>query len=156
SQGKVWDDYGKQHRTNRERTGSEINSANLSNSLESPFKSGTSQSFTDDDEIRNSLDAFYELGNQKEFTNIDDPSIAILHQLSTKISDSPASRKPYALRCFQLAKVIVSQECTKVLQNQPRDSIFISPTDTEIGANAAPIAGLSEDVRSFILKHSNK
>ncbi|OCT77713.1 hypothetical protein XELAEV_18028807mg [Xenopus laevis] len=112
--------------------------------------------FTDNAEIRMSLDAFYELGNRQEFRRSNKLPNTTFHQLSMKISELHACGNLYALRCLQLAKVIVNQDEIDLLQNKAQDAVFSSPACNETAADNKSIPGLSEDVRRYIVNHNKK
>uniref|UniRef100_A0A6I8QRG9 Shieldin complex subunit 1 C-terminal domain-containing protein n=1 Tax=Xenopus tropicalis TaxID=8364 RepID=A0A6I8QRG9_XENTR len=132
--------------------GDALSSSDLIN-YESPLKS-ENESMTDDAQIRKTLDAFYELGNRREFHRSDKNEM--LHQLSMRISETNASGSLYALRCLQLAKVIVTQGETDIFQNKAQDSVFSSPACNEIATDNKSIPGLSEDVRRYIVNYNKK
>ncbi|KAM9316800.1 shieldin complex subunit 1 [Gastrophryne carolinensis] len=100
----------------------------------------------DDVHIRASLDAFYELSSQTG----DDP---FSQQLSSKIYELKQKNHLYALRSFQMAKIILNQEGTKALQNCATDRFFAS---TEPPVNIKPVPGISDDVVSFLMNRNDK
>ncbi|XP_075452112.1 shieldin complex subunit 1 isoform X2 [Ascaphus truei] len=103
--------------------------------------------------LRNTLDAFYELSCQKACTQRETCN-AIAHKLSLKMADLRANRHMYALRSFQLAKIILDQDGDKILQSHSKDSAFSPPSGTASTIKAKSIPGFSDDVFSFIIKHN--
>ncbi|CAH2255308.1 Hypothetical predicted protein [Pelobates cultripes] len=106
----------------------------------------------DDSQFRKTMDSFYELNcqdkcNQKEVT--------VSQQLSAKISDLRVKNHLYALRSFQMARVILNRDGTNVLRNPSKDTPFSSQNDEQLIVNKLHIPGISEDVANFII-HNNK
>ncbi|XP_073484714.1 shieldin complex subunit 1 [Aquarana catesbeiana] len=92
----------------------------------------------DEAQLRANLDAFYELSSlpgDDEFS----------HQLTEKILELKQKNHLYALRSFQMGKIILRQEGTNVLQSS--DNVFSSTGET---LNIKPVAGLSDDVIRFL------
>ncbi|XP_056423787.1 shieldin complex subunit 1-like isoform X2 [Hyla sarda] len=96
--------------------------------------------------IATSLDAFYK---QSSWSVKKD---TLSDQLSEKISDLSRKQHLYALRSFQLGKIVLNQEGEKILQNCSSNSFF-SP---EQNKNTTPVPGLSKDVVSFIMDQKKK
>ncbi|XP_040285703.1 shieldin complex subunit 1-like [Bufo bufo] len=99
----------------------------------------------DDVQIQASLDAFYEQsswrGKHDTFSD----------QLSEKISDLSRKQHLYALRSFQLGKIVLNQEGEKVLQSRSSENVF----SRENTKNGEPVPGLSKDVVRFILDQTS-
>ncbi|XP_044146607.1 shieldin complex subunit 1-like [Bufo gargarizans] len=94
-----------------------------------------------DVQIQASLDAFYEQSSWRgKYDTFSD-------QLSEKISDLSRKQHLYALRSFQLGKIVLNQEGEKVLQNRSSENVF----SRENTKNGEPVPGLSKDVVRFIL-----
>ncbi|XP_077341629.1 shieldin complex subunit 1 [Lithobates pipiens] len=94
----------------------------------------------DDAQLRANLDAFYELSSlpgDDEFSR----------QLTEKILELKQKNHLYALRSFQMGKIILRQEGTNVLQSSVTDNVFSSTGET---LNIKPVAGLSDDVIRFL------
>ncbi|KAM8945443.1 shieldin complex subunit 1 [Pelodytes ibericus] len=105
-----------------------------------------------DSQILTTLDSFYELSCPKQCSKEEN---TITDQLSAKISDLHTKNHIYALRSFQMAKIILNRDGTKVLPNCTKDLAFSSSEGAESMMNTKPIPGISEDVISFII-NSNK
>ncbi|KAM5165467.1 shieldin complex subunit 1 [Mantella aurantiaca] len=114
-----------------------------SSTITSSPKLETNEDF-DDAQIRADLDAFYELSSQPG----GDP---FSRQLTEKILELKQKKHLYALHSFQMAKIILRQEGTKVLQSHITDNVFSSIEET---TNIKPVPGLSDDVVRF-LKNKN-
>ncbi|XP_075060115.1 shieldin complex subunit 1 [Mixophyes fleayi] len=110
--------------------------------LTSPLKLEKTQD-KKDEQIRASLDAFYERSSQ---TGEGD-----CHQLSEKIADLQKKNHLYALRSFQLGKIVLNQGGTNLLQNCHSNNVFTSQKETKSAMNIKPVPGLSKDVISFIM-----
>ncbi|XP_069624935.1 shieldin complex subunit 1 [Ranitomeya imitator] len=89
----------------------------------------------DDVQIRSSLDAFY----QQSSWRVKNDSLS--HRFSEKLSHLSKKQHFYALRSFQLGKIVLNQEGEKVLQNYSREE----------SKNIDPVPGLSKDVARFIM-----
>ncbi|XP_018422019.1 PREDICTED: uncharacterized protein C20orf196 homolog [Nanorana parkeri] len=100
----------------------------------------------DDAQMRANLDAFYELSSQPG----DD---LFSHQLTEKILELKQKKHLYALRSFQMAKIILHQEGAKVLENCVTDNVFSSTGET---TNIKPVPGLSDDVVRFLKKSTKE
>ncbi|XP_075720641.1 shieldin complex subunit 1 isoform X2 [Rhinoderma darwinii] len=100
----------------------------------------TTQSLNDA-QIRESLDTFYEQSSWRG------KNYTLSHQLSEKISDLSKKKHLYALRSFQLGKIVLNQEGEKILQNCSGNDLF-SREETK---NVEPVPGLSKDVVTFIM-----
>ncbi|KAM3931560.1 shieldin complex subunit 1 [Leptodactylus fuscus] len=109
--------------------------------LNSSYRLETKQSLNDV-QIRASLDALYE---QSSWCGKND---TLSHQLSEKISDLSKKQHLYALRSFQLGKIVLNREGEKVLERCRSDNVFASREETK---NVEPIPGLSNDVIRFIM-----
>ncbi|XP_069811213.1 shieldin complex subunit 1 [Dendropsophus ebraccatus] len=92
--------------------------------------------------IRASLDAFYK---QSSWSGKND---TLCHQFAEKISKLSEKQHFYALRSFQLGKIVLNQEGEKILQNRSHNNLFSSRKETQ---DAIPVPGLSKDVISFII-----
>ncbi|XP_053316394.1 shieldin complex subunit 1 [Spea bombifrons] len=105
-----------------------------------------------DNQIKNNLESFYELNCQKQCNQEDN---AILDQLSEKISDLRTKNQMYALRSFQMARIILNRDGSNVLRNHSTDSVFSSAKPSDSTTNTEPIPGISEDAICFI-RNKNK
>lgn len=94
-----------------------------------------------DVQIQAQLDAFYK---QSSWRGNNDP---LYPQLSEKISDLSKKQHLYALRSFQLGKIVLSQKGEKVLQSSSSNNLFVQ----EETKNLEPIPGLSKDVVRFVM-----
>lgn len=93
-----------------------------------------------DVQIEARLDAFYKQSSYR--VNHD----TLSHQLSDKISDLSKKQHLYALRSFQLGKIVFSQKGEKVLPSCSSNNLFRGETK-----NLEPVPGLSKDVVKFIM-----
>ncbi|KAG8583938.1 hypothetical protein GDO81_008598 [Engystomops pustulosus] len=113
--------------------------------LNSLHKLETKQGLNDE-QIRARLDAFYE---QSSWRGKDD---AMSHQFSEKISDLSKKQHLYALRSFQLGKIVLNQEGEKILQSCSSNRSFSS---RGVSKKVDPIPGLSDDVVRFIMDRTS-
>ncbi|XP_072265756.1 shieldin complex subunit 1 [Pyxicephalus adspersus] len=95
----------------------------------------------DDAQMRANLDAFYELSSLPA-------NDAFSQRLTEKISELKQTNNLYALRSFQIAKIILQQEGTKVLQSCTNDNVFSS---TGGATDIKPVPGISDDVVRFLM-----
>uniref|UniRef100_A0A8C5N2G4 Shieldin complex subunit 1 C-terminal domain-containing protein n=1 Tax=Leptobrachium leishanense TaxID=445787 RepID=A0A8C5N2G4_9ANUR len=113
-----------------------------------PVSSNQQYSSSDDDQMRKALDSLYEL-------NCPDPSNeeekALLRRLSSKISELHLKNHTYAVRSFQMARVILNRDGVHVLHNQSKDTPFTSPKNEPPSAIAKPVPGISDDVVKFLM-----
>ncbi|KAG9484301.1 hypothetical protein GDO78_009951 [Eleutherodactylus coqui] len=112
--------------------------------LNSLHKLGTNQGLNDT-QIQASLDAFYEQSTWKGKND------TLCRQLSEKISDLSKKQHLYALRCFQLGKIVLNQEGEKVLQSRSSNNVF----SRDEAKNVEPVPGLSKDVIRFIVDRTS-
>ncbi|XP_040207618.1 uncharacterized protein LOC120938028 [Rana temporaria] len=106
----------------------------------------TNEDMEEEAQLRANLDAFYELSSlpgDDEFSN----------QLSEKILELKQKKHLYALRCFQMGKIILRQEGSKVLQSNVADNAFSSFGET---LDIKPVSGLSDDVIRFLKDKNSK
>ncbi|XP_038606860.1 secretogranin-1 isoform X2 [Tachyglossus aculeatus] len=138
--------------------------SNASNPNSEPNDPGTSEDFwlndsstaesgkKKEDGLRKSLDRFYETFGQAWFPPGDPLSEAAVrcldHQITTLASQES---KKYALRCFQMARVILNRDGYSVLQRTSKQTL-VSPLGGEAVSpdRAKSTPGLSKDVARFL------
>ncbi|KAM6163249.1 shieldin complex subunit 1 [Rhynchocyon petersi] len=110
----------------------------------------------EEDELRKSLDKFYEVFGRPQPASQNPVSASALQCLSQKVAELEGQEsQKYALRSFQMARVIFNRDGCSVLQKHSRDTSFY-PLE-EIGASLddeKPTPGLSKDVIRFLLQQN--
>lgn len=121
-----------------------------------PSVKGQSETTEEEDELRKSLDRFYEVFGHPQPVSGNPLSASVCHCLSQKITElGDQESQKYALRCFQMARVIFNRDGCSVLQRHSRDTHFY-PLG-EVGAsldNEKPTPGLSKDTIHFLLQQN--
>ncbi|XP_023367983.1 uncharacterized protein C20orf196 homolog isoform X1 [Otolemur garnettii] len=121
-----------------------------------PSEKSQPETKEDNDGLRESLDRFYDRFGRPQPASENPLSASVCQCLSQKISHlrDQESRK-YALRSFQMARVIFSRDGCSVLEKHSRDIHFYpleegstSPDDDK------PIPGLSKDIIHFLLQQN--
>ncbi|KAM5245842.1 shieldin complex subunit 1 [Ctenodactylus gundi] len=110
----------------------------------------------EDDTLRKSLDRFYELLGHPQMASGDPLSASIGQCLSQKISELRSQEsQEYALRTFQMARVILTRDGCSAVQSHSRDAGFCPLEEGgEALDDAERTPGLSKDVIRFLLQQN--
>ncbi|KAG3262868.1 hypothetical protein H1C71_017857 [Ictidomys tridecemlineatus] len=117
---------------------------------------GQSETTEEEDELRKSLDRFYEVFGHLQPVSGNLLSASVCHCLSQKITELGGQEsQKYALRCFQMARVIFNRDGCSVLQKHSRDAHFYPLGEASASLdNEKPIPGLSKDIIHFLLQQN--
>ncbi|KAM9257566.1 shieldin complex subunit 1 [Cariama cristata] len=110
----------------------------------------------EDTSIRKSLDSFYEMYCKKRPERVDPTYEAASRCLSQKISElANQDGTKYALRCLQMAQVVLNRDGCKIFPNHPTTACFSKPAEGEVMLkDRKRTPGLSDDVLQFLLKQT--
>ncbi|XP_012370817.1 uncharacterized protein C20orf196 homolog [Octodon degus] len=121
-----------------------------------PSSSGQLKAKEEDSGLRESLDRFYEVFGRPQPASEDSLSASVCQCLSQKIAElrGQGSQK-YALRTFQVARVIFSRDGCSVLRRHCRASRFYPLHEGSESLDAEKqIPGLSKDIIHFLLQQN--
>ncbi|KFV87467.1 Uncharacterized protein C20orf196, partial [Struthio camelus australis] len=109
----------------------------------------------EDSSVGKSLDSFYETYCETQLGRRDPTCEAGSRCLSQKISEL-ANREgtKYALRCLQMAQVVLNRDGCKIFPNHPTTACFSKPTEGEVMEEQMRTPGLSDDVLQLLLKQT--
>lgn len=126
----------------------ELNDASLSSMYEHENREDTS--------IRKSLDGFYETYCKNGPGRADPTCEAASRCLSQKVSElANRGGTKYALRCLQMAQVVLNRDGCKIFPNYPTTACFSKPAEGEVVLeDTKRTPGLSDDVLQFLLKQT--
>uniref|UniRef100_K9IHN9 Shieldin complex subunit 1 C-terminal domain-containing protein n=1 Tax=Desmodus rotundus TaxID=9430 RepID=K9IHN9_DESRO len=126
------------------------------NSWLDPSAKGQPETNAEDDGLRKSLDSFYEMFGHPQPASGNPLSTSVCQCLSQKINELKGQEnQKYALRSFQMARVILNRDGCSVLQRHSRDARFY-PLDEESVSleDEKPTPGLSKDIIHFLLQQN--
>ncbi|XP_025936499.1 shieldin complex subunit 1 isoform X4 [Apteryx rowi] len=111
---------------------------------------------TEDTSVRKSLDSFYEKYCETQLGRRDPTCEAGSRCLSQKISElSNQEGTKYALRCLQMAQVVLNRDGCKIFPNHPTTACFAKPAEEEVVLEEKTrTPGLSDDVLQLLLKQT--
>lgn len=111
---------------------------------------------TEDASIRKSLDAFYETYCKNGPGKADPTCEAASRCLSQKVSElTNRGGSKYALRCLQMAQVVLNRDGCKIFPNYPTTACFSKPAEGEaMLEDTKRTPGLSDDVLQLLLKQT--
>ncbi|XP_013816855.2 shieldin complex subunit 1 isoform X3 [Apteryx mantelli] len=111
---------------------------------------------TEDTSVRKSLDSFYEKYCETQLGRRDPTCEAGSRCLSQKISElSNREGTKYALRCLQMAQVVLNRDGCKIFPNHPTTACFAKPAEEEVVLEEKTrTPGLSDDVLQLLLKQT--
>ncbi|XP_021245558.1 uncharacterized protein C20orf196 homolog [Numida meleagris] len=110
----------------------------------------------EDASIRKSLDSFYKTHCKKQPDSTDPTYEAASQCLSKKISElADRDGTKYALRCLQMAQLVLNRDGCKIFPNHSATACFSKPAEGEIMLeDRRRTPGLSDDVLQFLLKQT--
>ncbi|XP_004687005.1 PREDICTED: uncharacterized protein C20orf196 homolog [Condylura cristata] len=111
----------------------------------------------EDDGLRESLDRFYEMFSHPQQNSKNPLSTSVCQCLTQKVNElkGQEASAQYALRSFQMARVIFSRDGCSALQRHSRDAHFFPPKEASVYLdNEKPTPGLSKDVIHFLLQQN--
>ncbi|KFZ50648.1 Uncharacterized protein C20orf196, partial [Podiceps cristatus] len=110
----------------------------------------------EDTSVRKSLDGFYTMHCKKWPGRVDPTYEAASRCLSQKISEqAKRDGTKYALRCLQMAQVVLNRDGCKIFPNYPTTACFSKPDEEEVVLeDRKRTPGLSDDVLQFLLKQT--
>ncbi|KAI6071570.1 hypothetical protein LUU34_00511300 [Aix galericulata] len=111
---------------------------------------------TEDASIRKSLDGFYETYCKNGPGRADPTCEAASRCLSQKVSElANRGGSKYALRCLQMAQVVLNRDGCKIFPNYPTTACFSKPAEGEaVLEDTKRTPGLSDDVLQLLLKQT--
>ncbi|KFO22184.1 hypothetical protein H920_16423 [Fukomys damarensis] len=121
-----------------------------------PSAKGQLEAKDEDAGLRESLDRFYDVFGRPQPASEDPLLASVCHCLSQKIAElqGQGSQK-YALRSFQMARVIFSREGCSVLRKHCRDTRFYPLCEGSLALDdEKQTPGLSKDVIHFLLQQN--
>ncbi|XP_062427449.1 shieldin complex subunit 1 [Rhea pennata] len=110
----------------------------------------------EDTSVGKSLDSFYKKYCETQLGRRDPTCEAGSRCLSQKISEL-ANREgmKYALRCLQMAQVVLNRDGCKIFPNHPTTACFAKPAEGEVVLEERTrTPGLSDDVLQLLLKQT--
>ncbi|KAM6280459.1 shieldin complex subunit 1 isoform 1-T3 [Porphyrio hochstetteri] len=110
----------------------------------------------EDTSIRKSLDGFYKTYCKQQTDRMDPTYKAASQCLSRKISElANRDGTKYALRCLQMAQVVLNRDGCKIFPNHPTTPCFSKPPEGEVMLeDSKRTPGLSDDILQFLLKET--
>ncbi|KAM6368256.1 shieldin complex subunit 1 isoform 1-T4 [Alca torda] len=110
----------------------------------------------EDTSVRKSLDGFYKMYCKKRPDRMDPTYKAASQCLSQKISElANRDGTKYALRCLQMAQVVMNRDGCKIFPNHPTTACFSKPDEGEVVLeDRKKTPGLSDDILQFLLKQT--
>lgn len=111
---------------------------------------------TEDTSVRKSLDVFYKIYCKKRPDRKDPTYEAASQCLLQKISELANRRgTTYALRCLQMAQVVLNRDGCKIFPNHSIIACFAKPAEGEVVLeDRRRTPGLSDDVLQLLLKQT--
>ncbi|XP_039080654.1 shieldin complex subunit 1 [Hyaena hyaena] len=121
-----------------------------------PSVKGQVKTKAEDDGLRKSLDRFYEMFGHPQLASGDPLSASVCRCLSQKINKLKAQEtRKYALRSFQMARVIFSRDGCSVLRKHSRAVHFYPLGEGGVSLDdEKPTPGLSKDIIHFLLQQN--
>ncbi|XP_054552458.1 shieldin complex subunit 1 isoform X1 [Talpa occidentalis] len=122
-----------------------------------PSLKGQQETKAEDDALRESLDRFYEMFSHPQPASRSPLSASVCRCLTQKVNELKGQENPpqYALRSFQMARVIFSRDGCSALQRHSRDAHFYPPKKESVSLdNEKPTPGLSNDIIHFLLQQN--
>ncbi|KAI5277787.1 shieldin complex subunit 1 isoform X1 [Manis pentadactyla] len=121
-----------------------------------PSMKGHPETKTEDDGLRKSLDRFYEMYGHPQPASGNPLCASVCQCLSQKINELEGQEsQKYALRSFQMARVLFNRDGCSVLQRHSRDAHFYPPEEGSVSLDdEKPTPGLSKDVIHFLLQQN--
>ncbi|XP_001496174.1 shieldin complex subunit 1 isoform X1 [Equus przewalskii] len=121
-----------------------------------PSVKGQLETKEEDDGLRQSLDRFYEMFSHPQPAFGNPLSASVSQCLSQKINELKGQENQrYALRSFQMARVILNRDGCSVLRKHSRDAHFYAPGEGSMSLeDEKPTPGLSKDVLHFLLQQN--
>ncbi|KFP08891.1 Uncharacterized protein C20orf196, partial [Egretta garzetta] len=110
----------------------------------------------EDTSVRKSLDEFYKMYCKKRPDRTDPTYEAASQCLLQKISElANRDGTKYALRCLQMAQVVLNRDGCKIFPNHPTTACFSKPAEGEVVLeDRKRTPGLSDDVLQSLLKQT--
>ncbi|XP_075563793.1 shieldin complex subunit 1 [Pelecanus crispus] len=114
------------------------------------------QDSVEDTSVRKSLDGFYKMYCKKRPDRMDPTYEAASRCLSQKVSElANRDGTKYALRCLQMAQVVLNRDGCKIFPNHPTAACFSKPAEGEVVLeDRKRTPGLSDDILQFLLKQT--
>ncbi|XP_062959237.1 shieldin complex subunit 1 isoform X2 [Cynocephalus volans] len=121
-----------------------------------PSVKGESETKEEEDGIRKSLDRFYEMFGHPKSGSGNTLSTSVCQCLSQKITElRDEESQKYALRSFQMARVIFNRDGCSILQRHSRDTHFYPLGEGSMSLDdEKPTPGLSKDIVRFLLQQN--
>uniref|UniRef100_A0A673TMV1 Shieldin complex subunit 1 n=1 Tax=Suricata suricatta TaxID=37032 RepID=A0A673TMV1_SURSU len=119
-----------------------------------PSVKGQVKTKAEDDGLRKSLDRFYEMFGHPQPASGDPLSASVCQCLSQKINELKGQEtQKYALRSFQMARVIFNRDGCSVLRRRSRDVHFYPLEEGRVSLDdEKPTPGLSKDIIHFLMR----
>ncbi|XP_022350173.1 uncharacterized protein C20orf196 homolog [Enhydra lutris kenyoni] len=121
-----------------------------------PCVKGQTETTTEDDGLRKSLDRFYEMFGHPQPAARNPLSASVCQCLTQKINELKGQEnQKYALRSFQMARVIFNRDGCTVLRRHSKDAHFYPQGEGSVSLDdEKPTPGLSKDVIRFLLRQN--
>ncbi|XP_054580425.1 shieldin complex subunit 1 [Eptesicus fuscus] len=121
-----------------------------------PSVNGQPETKTEDEELRKSLDRLYEMFGHPQPASRNPLSASVCQCLSQKIHELQGQEsQKYALRSFQMARVIFNRDGCSLLQRYSRDARFYPLGEgSQSLDDEKPTPGLSKDIIRFLLQQN--
>ncbi|XP_072187216.1 shieldin complex subunit 1 [Excalfactoria chinensis] len=109
----------------------------------------------EDASIRKSLESFYKTYCKKQ-PGSTDPTYEAASRCLSKISElEDQDGTKYALRCLQMAQLVLNRDGCKIFPNHPTSACFSKPVEGEVMLeDRKRTPGLSDDVLQFLFKQT--
>ncbi|XP_042735040.1 shieldin complex subunit 1 [Lagopus leucura] len=110
----------------------------------------------EDASIRKSLDSFYKTYCKKQPDSMDPTYEAASQHLLKKISElADRDGTKYALRCLQMAQLVLNRDRCEIFPNHPTTACFSKPAEGEVMVeDRKRTPGLSDDILQFLFKQT--
>lgn len=121
-----------------------------------PSVNGHPESKTEDEELRKSLDRLYEMFGHPPPASRNPLSASVCQCLSQKIDELQGQEsQKYALRSFQMARVIFNRDGCSLLQRHSRDARFYPLGEESQSLDDEKLTpGLSKDIIHYLLQQN--
>lgn len=121
-----------------------------------PSVNGQPETKTEDEELRKSLDRLYEMFGHPQPASRNPLSASVCQCLSQKIDELQGQEsQKYALRSFQMARVIFNRDGCSLLQRYSRNARFYPLGEgSQSLDDEKPTPGLSKDIIRFLLQQN--
>ncbi|KAG8517817.1 Shieldin complex subunit 1 [Galemys pyrenaicus] len=122
-----------------------------------PSLQGQQETKAEDDTLRESLDRFYEMFSHPQPASRNPLSTSVCRCLTQKVDELRGQENlpQYALRSFQMARVIFSRDGCSALQKHSRAAHFYPCKERRVSVDReTPTPGLSKDVIHFLLQQN--